>query len=1330
MASGAPSPWWKDKTREYSVAQEAKAAMFMVGGGLIVTIALGAIFVPVPGMTNLWQQVFAAHAFGIAVANLVAGVVLDTAVGFGTSLAHALVSRDTLMFAPELTLREVNVATASACVIYVGLGVGGIVEKVCAKIPYGFPAALMMSVGILLLISAAELSGLVPREPDPNPFAAYGVEQWLALGVLAVMLAAVVTVGAASVIVVVLLHLVVALGLAADTLPETLVAVPDVAALLPEPTGLTAAPIALALHVLLVICILVVFESITVGGLSSAVMASRNFTQIMKIEDDKFTSRIIDGRNNVTFGLIGLGNIVSAVFAGTPLIVLLDQAAIVKAGSKTGIPCLISAMFWVVLGLLAPVFAVVPIQVPSVAAMSIGAMLLGRASLIQWDNWTDTASASFMIMLVVVRQQLTPGVLAYVVVFGVLETLQKVTGGKKLEDQFNDEPMATDIWASLESRKFDDKGKSIVDSPTNKATAKNYAVQEEQPEPTGTGKLFGDDLVVEEFDDENKKDTKKSWVKAKTALRKTYGLEFDNSEKKKLLGTMGIEEMFAQAIHTQYKPMTAEERQNLHRARASVNFQAKDSSMEESIYLFDCHMQIINHFQSQIVPSDDIRKMLVSAGVAFANMYGCPFVKMQTAGEPDDKTLPLYSNLDRIVPTPANDWRLASILKKQNKAVLVSNEHVDIAKAGLVDQLYPQRTTYSPMILPMIGGINLNDTNCVRHVQALQEAWGLEFFRSFGVASLKHEGCNLNVTGVQTLDSKGAAKLLRGVQKLNMPFVFHCDAAPVSEKKHLTAYKNIKECEGQFRKFNQVNFVWMHGGVAVRGIYKNYGNFLKKLLADHPNLHISITPSVVLMNTKRDGATTKIDFAELCDYFPHRFMVGTEDTGSESYSDQIQILRDFIKTLPQHSRVGVAWKNATEIFIAHKPPPKMRVLLPEDAIKSDLPPAAGPVWDTKPDASNETGYYKTIDSHMHMLDFIHRSTGIQSMLRQMDICNVSKGILFGMPCCKKWSFIHDKSKPLYYQDSYSLCYEYALQDQMIADAWLALPENQRRRFACCISGFKPTDLGAVDHIDRMYRKYPGMWRGVGEIMCRHDDLSTMLPDLETPAANHPAMMIIYEWAIEHDLPCLVHHNANYFHHNTARLKPDQVGVYAEEVCEVLQKYPKLKFIWCHAGISRSCFGIAHHAILDGMLERFNNLWIDISWVVYETTICKPKSFMARDEWLQLFEKYPKRFVLGSDAVGQYEMPEWLRAATNAPVHGLYGPQIVKYQETLNALSKETREALAWKNCEELFFQGWSLPPQEGRYSRLDPTNEALCLVVHDDKQGEEHGEWIPTGEMF
>jgi hypothetical protein len=63
---------------------------------------------------------------------------------------------------------------------------------------------------------------------------------------------------------------------------------------------------------------------------------------------------------------------------------------------------------------------------------------------------------------------------------------------------------------------------------------------------------------------------------------------------------------------------------------------------------------------------------------------------------------------------------------------------------------------------------------------------------------------------------------------------------------------------------------------------------------------------------------------------------------------------------------------------------------------------------------------------------------------------------------------------------------------MVADAWLALPDDQRARLAPCFAAFDPTDLAGISHIKRMYDKYPGMWRAIGEVMCRHDDLTTML----------------------------------------------------------------------------------------------------------------------------------------------------------------------------------------------------------------------------------------------
>eukprot|EP00418_Pyrodinium_bahamense_P050308 CAMPEP_0179186902 /NCGR_PEP_ID=MMETSP0796-20121207/92717_1 /TAXON_ID=73915 /ORGANISM="Pyrodinium bahamense, Strain pbaha01" /LENGTH=138 /DNA_ID=CAMNT_0020890923 /DNA_START=175 /DNA_END=587 /DNA_ORIENTATION=- len=45
----------------------------------------------------------------------------------------------------------------------------------------------------------------------------------------------------------------------------------------------------------------------------------------------------------------------------------------------------------------------------------------------------------------------------------------------------------------------------------------------------------------------------------------------------------------------------------------------------------------------------------------------------------------------------------------------------------------------------------------------------------------------------------------------------------------------------------------------------------------------------------------------------------------------------------------------------------------------------------------------TIDTHLHMLDFLQKSSGIPKILQAMDGCGVERAILIGMPCCKKWS---------------------------------------------------------------------------------------------------------------------------------------------------------------------------------------------------------------------------------------------------------------------------------------------------------------------------------------
>eukprot|EP00227_Mantoniella_beaufortii_P013784 CAMPEP_0197581736 /NCGR_PEP_ID=MMETSP1326-20131121/5153_1 /TAXON_ID=1155430 /ORGANISM="Genus nov. species nov., Strain RCC2288" /LENGTH=461 /DNA_ID=CAMNT_0043145683 /DNA_START=67 /DNA_END=1452 /DNA_ORIENTATION=- len=359
-----------------------------------------------------------------------------------------------------------------------------------------------------------------------------------------------------------------------------------------------------------------------------------------------------------------------------------------------------------------------------------------------------------------------------------------------------------------------------------------------------------------------------------------------------------------------------------------------------------------------------------------------------------------------------------------------------------------------------------------------------------------------------------------------------------------------------------------------------------------------------------------------------------------------------------------------------------------------------PAFDTafqRGDNASEGGKpWKVIDCHLHLMDFLQKSEGTYSMMAANNHANVSKSVVFGMPCCKKWEQ-QEPEAPLYYQDDNSDCYVYHYADQMVADGWQGLPEQYRSRFAPCFASFNPTDKFAIQHVMRMHNKYPGMWRSVGEVMCRHDDLTTMLQDKECPTANHPGLKPIYEFCVENDMPVIIHHNS------TQMMEEDGTWEYLWEVEDVLQAYPTLKFVWAHCGVSRRISEPDHHKMCDAMLRKYPNLYLDMSWVVWEDVICGPDGY-PKQEWLQVIERHQDNCLIGSDTVGQFE--------------GKLHKEITKYYKLLDRLSTTAAQKVGYGNCDRIFFQQTlaapSLDDVAKKYPRITPTLDAERLI---DKEG-------------
>ena len=296
---------------------------------------------------------------------------------------------------------------------------------------------------------------------------------------------------------------------------------------------------------------------------------------------------------------------------------------------------------------------------------------------------------------------------------------------------------------------------------------------------------------------------------------------------------------------------------------------------------------------------------------------------------------------------------------------------------------------------------------------------------------------------------------------------------------------------------------------------------------------------------------------------------------------------------------------------------------------------------------NSDGYFKGIGERGEIrgskavrylaLPFGEQWRRLTLLFRDMDSAGVDHAMVSGMPFLKKWSENEPFARPRYYLDSSSRVVRARDTDYLIGAAFL----EYRMKFAAdaealarldslapFICGFDGTDLGAVDLVVKRIKEFPGVWKGIGEVMSRHDDL-TNLTIGDRPRGNHPALKRICRFAGEVALPVSIHHNIAPVSRSSSEVKEP---VYLDELVDLFSYCPDTKFIWCHAGISRRVVVENLPHWIDAVLDQFGSqVCIDLSWVVFEDYILKDL-----DTWAELVRSHPDNFMLGSDVVGSSE----------------------------------------------------------------------------------------------
>jgi hypothetical protein len=296
--------------------------------------------------------------------------------------------------------------------------------------------------------------------------------------------------------------------------------------------------------------------------------------------------------------------------------------------------------------------------------------------------------------------------------------------------------------------------------------------------------------------------------------------------------------------------------------------------------------------------------------------------------------------------------------------------------------------------------------------------------------------------------------------------------------------------------------------------------------------------------------------------------------------------------------------------------------------------------------------YQIVDGHFHLLNFVQETEGIDAFLKIMDATGVPESIIIGMPVVKQWEESQEQ-RPTYYLDDDGRTYWYSATDFLVGNMITALTPDKRKRLHPFICGLNSSDKNAVDHVERMMAAFPGLWEGIGEVFARHDDL-TALTYGETSRANMQSFDRLITLAQKHDMPILIHSNIG----SAWRENTD----YLSEIEYAVRNHPDAKIIWAHCGISRRIVIPNHTQILERMLKTYPNLRVDISWVIFEQEIA-PNGTLNPD-WPALIEKFPDRFIIGSDVVGTFAQ---------------YKSTIQRYYILLDALKPATAKRVAQEN---------------------------------------------------
>jgi len=315
------------------------------------------------------------------------------------------------------------------------------------------------------------------------------------------------------------------------------------------------------------------------------------------------------------------------------------------------------------------------------------------------------------------------------------------------------------------------------------------------------------------------------------------------------------------------------------------------------------------------------------------------------------------------------------------------------------------------------------------------------------------------------------------------------------------------------------------------------------------------------------------------------------------------------------------------------------------------------------------------DVHFHLTNYIQKGIKLPDFLKLMGN-KVDRVAVFGIPLQQKWDYFVDGERaPDYYLLSDTELYYYSLVDAMIAQEYLKLSPEQQRHFDPMITGFNPTDMYAPAHIIRVLKMYPGVFSGIGEFTIHKEFVSYKVSG-HTASLTNPALDRVFALAGDIGLVTLIHCDID-----SIRPAAGEQPAYFDELKKLFKNHPKTSIIWAHTGLGRVVGPRENHLqLLEDILKdpELSHVTFDISWD--EVAKYVVKSPQITQVWADLINRYPDRFLFGTDAVAPKTEAAYLKTYDDyKPLWSLLNKEasfkvrIGNYQRLFDKASAKVRE---------------------------------------------------------